>query len=221
MSSPRTVRLLLRAVVAALALLAAPGAAAAATGGSLAPTPLYGGMQMVSDIDSHCVSGFNVTDRDAYYVLTAGPCLEGTTGWSVGGGYLGPSGASGGTAGLVRVADLTRWEPRPEVLMGGQPSPVTGYRAPSVGMRVCTSNATMGGVSCGVVTALNVTVQYPEGTYFGLAATNICLNPGDADTGGPVVSEGAAVGVVFGSGGCTTYVQPLGPVLAAYNLILV
>jgi hypothetical protein len=59
---------------------------------------------------------------------------------------------------------------------------------------------------------VNATVNYPEGTVTGLIETTVCAEPGDS--GGPLFSEGLALGVTSGGDGdCTTggttYFQPV------------
>lgn len=73
------------------------------------------------------------------------------------------------------------------------------------------------------MTALNATVNYPEGTVTGLIETNVCAEPGDS--GGPMFSEGVALGVTSGgSGDCnaggTTFFQPVTKALAALDMKL-
>lgn len=93
-----------------------------------------------------------------------------------------------------------------------------------VGQAVCRSGATTG-VRCGLVTALNQTVNYAQGSVSGLIRTNICAEPGDS--GGPlyVAATGTIIGILSGgSGNCTTggttYYQPITEVLAAYGLTI-
>jgi streptogrisin D len=70
-------------------------------------------------------------------------------------------------------------------------------------------------------TALDATVNYPEGTVTGLIQTTVCAEPGDS--GGPLFTEdGSAVGLTSGgSGDCTsggvTFFQPVTTALEAVN----
>ncbi|WP_410088607.1 S1 family peptidase, partial [Streptomyces sp. t39] len=70
-----------------------------------------------------------------------------------------------------------------------------------VGAQVFRSGSTTG-LRTGRVTAVDATVNYPEGTVTGLIETTVCAEPGDS--GGPLFSEGLALGVTSGGDGdCT------------------
>lgn len=91
------------------------------------------------------------------------------------------------------------------------------------GSSICRSGSTTG-MWCGTVQAKNQTVNYPQGTVFGLTQTNVCAEPGDS--GGSWLSANQAQGVTSGgSGNCssggTTFFQPVNPILSAYGLSLV
>jgi streptogrisin C len=91
------------------------------------------------------------------------------------------------------------------------------------GSSICRSGSTTG-MWCGTVQAKNQTVNYPQGTVFGLTQTNVCAEPGDS--GGSWISANQAQGVTSGgSGNCssggTTFFQPVNPILATYGLSLV
>src|SRR5690606_29142850 len=117
---------------------------------------------------------------------------------------------AGPGAGVVAVGD-------------GKGIRITGVGEAAVGQRVFRSGSTTG-LRDGEVTALNATVNYPEGTVSGLIETNVCAEPGDS--GGPMFSEGVALGVTSGgSGDCrtggTTYFQPVTKALSALNVKLI
>lgn len=106
---------------------------------------------------------------------------------------------------------------------GGQGVRITGVADPTVGQRVFRSGSTSG-LRDGQVTALNATVNYPEGTVSGLIETTVCAEPGDS--GGPLFSEGIALGVTSGGNGdCTsggtTFFQPVTTALAELGVTLV
>lgn len=87
---------------------------------------------------------------------------------------------------------------------------ITAVADPVVGQRAFRSGSTTG-VRSGRVTALNATVNYPEGTVTGLIETTLCAEPGDS--GGPLFADGLALGLTSGGNGdCTiggtTYFQP-------------
>ena len=80
------------------------------------------------------------------------------------------------------------------------------------------------GLHDGEVTALNATVNYPEGTVTGLIETNVCAEPGDS--GGPLFSDGIALGVTSGgSGDCTsggtTFFQPVTKAMQALGVQMI
>ena len=62
------------------------------------------------------------------------------------------------------------------------------------------------------MTALNQTVNYPQGSVFGMIRTTVCAQPGDS--GGPLYRGTSALGLTSGgSGNCTsggtTFFQPV------------
>jgi hypothetical protein len=100
---------------------------------------------------------------------------------------------------------------------------VAGSSTAGVGQSVCRSGSTSGW-HCGTIEATNQTVNYAEGTVFGLTETNACAEPGDS--GGSWVSGDQAQGVTSGgSGDCssggTTFFQPVNEILSAFNLSLI
>ncbi len=82
-------------------------------------------------------------------------------------------GKAGENAGVVAVG-------------GGKGVRITGVAEPTVGQRIFRSGSTSG-LRDGEVTALDVTVNYPEGTVGGLIESDVCAEPGDS--GGPMFSE--------------------------------
>jgi streptogrisin C len=107
--------------------------------------------------------------------------------------------------------------------------PVTGSEEAPVGTSVCKFGSTTG-ASCGVIEALNVTVNFadPEGgdgtvTVNGLIQTDVCAEAGDS--GGSMLAGDQAQGTVSGgSGDCTvggeTFFQPINEVLETLDLTL-
>ena len=74
------------------------------------------------------------------------------------------------------------------------------------------------------MTALNATVNYPEGTVTGLIQTSVCAEPGDS--GGPLFAQGLALGVTSGGNGdCAaggvTFFQPVTEAMRALGVSLV
>ncbi|WP_018349638.1 S1 family peptidase [Longispora albida] len=89
-----------------------------------------------------------------------------------------------------------------------------------VGQAVRRSGGTTG-VRSGTITAVNVTVNYPSGTVYGLIRTNICTEPGDS--GAPLFSGTKAIGLASGgSGNCTSggisFYSPVTRPLSAYGV---
>ncbi|MCF6522485.1 serine protease [Streptomyces sp. JJ36] len=178
----------------------------------LAPgDPIYSG-------GARCTLGFNVTDGDDVFLLTAGHCTAAGGYWYADPAETVPVGPAvlssfpGNDYGLVRYAD-------PGLASRG------GYTAasPYVGERVHTVTPWTG-VRSGTVTGLNVTVSYGGGVVYGLIRTSICV--GGPVSGAPLFgSDGRALGIgVGGSSSCatggTTFFQPLPEALAATGLSL-
>ena len=72
---------------------------------------------------------------------------------------------------------------------------ITGAGRVPVGSSACKTGSTTG-TTCGTVQAYNVTVNYAEGTVFGMTRTNICTQPGDS--GGAMYAGSLAQGIVSG-----------------------
>ncbi|GHI03765.1 protease [Streptomyces cellostaticus] len=193
-------------------------------------TTRLNGAQPILSTGGRCSAGYNVTNGQSDFILTAGHCGPAGSIWfadNQGNQQLGKtvsstfpgndfslvqynSGKAGDGAGVVAIG-------------GGKGVRITGVADPTVGQRVFRSGSTSG-LHDGQVTALNATVNYPEGTVTGLVQTNVCAEPGDS--GGPLFSEGIALGVTSGgSGDCTTggttFFQPVTKAMAALNVRLI
>ncbi|MFJ9831383.1 S1 family peptidase [Streptomyces sp. NPDC101169] len=192
-------------------------------------TARLNGAQPILSTGGRCSAGFNVTDGRRDYILTAGHCGPSGSTWfadNQGDRRLGSTVSSdfpGSDFSLVQY-DSGRAGPGADVVAvgGGKGVRITGAADPSVGQRVFRSGSTSG-LHDGQVTALNATVNYPEGTVTGLIETDVCAEPGDS--GGPMFSEGVALGVTSGgSGDCstggTTFFQPVTRALTALNVKL-
>lgn len=149
-----------------------------------------------------CSAGFNVTDGRRAFILTAGHCGPPGTAW-----FQDPQGTKevgtttagrfpGSDFSLVAYgnADATAAD-NVVRLEGRQGMRITAAADPVVGQEVLRSGGTSG-VRSGKVTALNATVNYPEGTVTGLIQTTACAEPGDS--GGPLFAGGMALGVTSG-----------------------
>ncbi|MEU2491344.1 S1 family peptidase [Streptomyces sp. NPDC007883] len=187
-------------------------------------SPMFGG-------NSRCSAGFNVTDGQRSFILTAGHCGPVGTTWF---GDRGRNDRLGSTvAGSFPGADfsLVRYDdgaaPDPagaDIVAIGEDRGVriTGAADPAVGQEVFRSGSTTG-LRSGQVTALNATVNYPEGTVGGLIETTVCAESGDS--GGPLFAQGIALGVTSGgTGDCdsggTTYFQPVTSAMASLGVAL-
>lgn len=180
-------------------------------------TRVNGGTPVFGD-QRRCSAGFNVTDGRDTFILTAGHCGPRDTTWfrdRDGDELVGTTTASsfpGDDYSLVRYEDVTTLDRTNVVSIGdGRGVRIVGAGEAAVGQRVFRSGSTTGFRS-GQVTAVNATVNYPEGTVTGLIETTVCAEPGDS--GGPLFSEGLALGVTSGGDGdCvtggTTYFQPV------------
>ncbi|MFD0974168.1 S1 family peptidase [Plantactinospora endophytica] len=190
--------------------------------------PLIAGGQAIYGGAARCSLGANVRAGSTYYFVTAGHCTRAASTWYADSGRTIPLGPNTGSSfpgndyGIVRytgtISHPSAVYTYPQLL------PITGAGNAYVGQAVCRSGATTG-VRCGTVTGLNQTVNYAEGTIFGLIRTNICAEPGDS--GGPLysASTGTVLGVLSGgSGNCTsggtTYYQPIMEILAAYRVTI-
>lgn len=192
-------------------------------------TRLNGALPILSTA-GRCSAGFNVTDGQRDFILTAGHCGPNGSVWFTDSqareqvGRTVEQSFPGGDFSLVRYASGDAGAGADVVAIGdGQGVRITGAGDPSVGQRVFRSGSTSG-LRNGTVTALNATVNYPEGTVTGLIETNVCAEPGDS--GGPLFSEGIALGLTSGgSGDCatggTTFFQPVTKAMAEVGVQLI
>ena len=174
---------------------------------------------------ARCSLGFNVTTADgAPGFLTAGHCGVAFDTWS--------EEADGAPIATVQealfpgagdFALLTYDDPATEAASAvdvgnGQLFEINQAAEAEVGQQVFRMGSTTG-LFDGDVTALDATVNYPEGTVTGLIQTTVCAEPGDS--GGPLFTDdGNAVGLTSGgSGDCTnggvTFFQPVTTALEA------
>jgi streptogrisin D len=187
----------------------------------------YGGQAILRG-GSRCSAGFNTRSGSGRnYVLTAGHCtnLGGT--WTTSSGQtIGPVAASsfpGNDYGAIRISNPAALDPRGGVLYFGAFRDITGASRVPVGSSACKTGSTTG-TTCGTVLAYNVTVNYAEGTVFGLTRTNICTQPGDS--GGALFAGSLAQGITSGGtvGGCNpsfrSFFQPADEPLSVYGLTL-
>nr|WP_052478898.1 S1 family peptidase [Kibdelosporangium sp. MJ126-NF4]CEL21134.1 D-glycerate 2-kinase [Kibdelosporangium sp. MJ126-NF4]CTQ96301.1 D-glycerate 2-kinase (EC 2.7.1.-) [Kibdelosporangium sp. MJ126-NF4] len=176
---------------------------------------------------SRCSLGFNVTLRNgAAGILTAGHCTAGGRNWSTsqGGRAVATVQSStfpgNGDFALLSYNDADTQAPSAVDVGGGQLVQITRAANARVNQNVLRMGSTTG-LNDGQVTALNATVNYPEGTVTGLIQTTVCAEPGDS--GGPLFTEdGTALGLTSGgSGNCQqggeTFFQPVTEPLQAFG----
>ncbi|MGW3653208.1 S1 family peptidase [Streptomyces sp. NPDC000878] len=186
--------------------------------------------QPILSTGGRCSAGFNVTNGTADFILTAGHCGPNGSVWfadSGGAQEIGKTisssfpindysliqydgGSAGDGADVVAIGD-------------GRGVRITGAADPTVGQKVFRSGSTTG-LRNGEVTGLNATVNYPEGTVSGLIETTVCAESGDS--GGPLFSEGIALGITSGGNGdCTaggtTFFEPVTKALSSLNVRLI
>ncbi|MFJ4578595.1 S1 family peptidase [Streptomyces echinatus] len=193
-------------------------------------TTRLNGAQPILSTGGRCSAGFNVTNGQTDFILTAGHCGPAGATWfadNQGNRQLGStvnSSFPGSDFSLVQYAGGKAGEGADVVAIGGGKGVrITGEGEAAVGQRVFRSGSTSG-LRDGRVTALNATVNYPEGTVTGLIETDVCAEPGDS--GGPMFSEGIALGVTSGGNGdCTTggttFFQPVTKALSTLGVRLI
>ncbi|MEU4659761.1 S1 family peptidase [Streptomyces sp. NPDC023723] len=211
-------------VVSTLFLRTAPPATA------LQVVTVRGGTVLYAATGAQCVVGFNAkstTTPPAYHGVMIGHC-SGTykTTWYADAARTTPVGVTAGASypiddyGVVRYTSNTLNLPGDLALGGGALQDITGAATPAVGQSLCHVGRASG-VHCGTVTALNVTVNFAEGTVHGLIRSTTCAEPGD--DGAPAYTGTLAVGfLVASTGNCTSggasYYQPVPEVLSAFGL---
>lgn len=203
------------------ALLATAKAAGSAVRVERVATPLQKtitGGDAIYTGGARCSLGFNVRSGSTYYFLTAGHCTNiGATWTTSGGSVLGTrTGTSfpGNDYGIVRYAAGVSHPG----MVGSQD--ITSAGTPAVGSSVTRRGSTTG-IHSGTVQQLNATVQYSEGSVYGLIRTTVCAEPGDS--GGSLYRGTTAFGLTSGgSGNCssggTTYFQPVTEPLGVYGV---
>nr|WP_123678880.1 S1 family peptidase [Couchioplanes caeruleus] len=181
-------------------------------------SPLISGGDAIYTGGSRCSLGFNVRSGSTYYFLTAGHCTNIGSTWTNGSTTLGTRAGSSfptNDYGIVRYTNTSISKPG---YVASQD--ITNAGTPAVGTTVYRRGSTTGTHS-GQVTALNATVNYAQGTVYGMIRTTVCAQPGDS--GGPLYAGTTAMGLTSGgSGNCssggTTFFQPVTEPLAVYGV---
>ncbi|MGW3209354.1 S1 family peptidase [Streptomyces sp. NPDC001135] len=184
--------------------------------------PLIAGGDAIWGSGVRCSLGFNVTVDGSPYFLTAGHCGNASAVWSDarGGAEIGQTVDSrfpGTDYALVQYDDPGGDAPGAVDLYDGGTQEITHAADAYVGEQVQRSGSTTG-VHGGTVTGLDATVNYEEGSVFGLVDTDVCAEPGDS--GGALFDGDAAIGLTSGgSGDCSsggeTFFQPVPAALSA------
>jgi streptogrisin D len=181
---------------------------------------IYGG-------SSRCSLGFNVRNSaGTYYFLTAGHCGNIASSWYADAAHTVFLGTRAGTSfpgndyAIIQYSTSYTNHPGSVNLYNGTTQDITTAGNAFVGQSVKRSGSTTG-VHSGTVTALNQTVNYPQGTVFGLIRTTVCAEPGDS--GGSLFASSTALGLTSGgSGNCssggTTFFQPVTEALSVYGV---
>uniref|UniRef100_UPI00073ED0FE S1 family peptidase n=1 Tax=Streptomyces specialis TaxID=498367 RepID=UPI00073ED0FE len=182
--------------------------------------PYIAGGDAIYSGGARCSLGFNVTVDGAPAFLTAGHCGEVGSTWSdsangAGIGTLVAGEFPGSDYALVQYTSPID-APSAVDLYDGTSQEITGAAEATVGQQVRRSGSTTG-VHSGEVTALDVSVRYPQGTVEGTIETTVCAEPGDS--GGALFADSSAIGLTSGgSGDCarggTTFFFPVTTALA-------
>ncbi|TQK50785.1 streptogrisin D/glutamyl endopeptidase II [Streptomyces sp. SLBN-118] len=172
-----------------------------------------------------CSAAFNVAGGGtARYFLTAGHCTNQAYRWAAWPG--GPSiGTRVGTSfptndyGIVRYSASGQPYGRVD-LYNGSYQDIASSADAIVGQYIRKSGSTTH-VTTGRVTAVNVTVHYPEGTVYQMVRTTACSAAGDS--GGAHFAGNVALGIHSGSAGCSgtngsAIFQPVREALSAYGV---
>jgi hypothetical protein len=174
-----------------------------------------------------CSLGFNVRNSaGTYYFLTAGHCGNLASTWYADSAHTTVLGSRSGSSfpgndyAIIRYTNTSISHPGSVNLYNGTSQDITSAADAYVGEAVKRSGSTTG-VHSGSVTGLNATVNYAEGTVYGLIKTNVCAEGGDS--GGSLFDGTRALGLTSGgNGNCTfggtTYFQPVKEALSVYGV---
>ena len=173
---------------------------------------------------ARCSLGFNVTTNDGKPgILTAGHCAAAGRQWSLTQGGRAVATVKqatfpgNGDFSLLTYNDAATEAPSAVDTGGGRTVKIARAAEAKVNQQVSRMGSTTG-LHDGRVTALNATVNYPEGTVTGLIQTTVCAEGGDS--GGPLFAGDSAIGLTSGgSGNCrtggVTFFQPVTKALDA------
>ncbi|HST64031.1 MAG TPA: S1 family peptidase [Mycobacteriales bacterium] len=199
------------AALLAVALGAAPAQAAPAAVEARAVT--VAGGDTLTNAGGRCTLGFNVTGRG----ILAGRCGPVGTRWSAGATPVGFVSTVFASTGLTLITiDNPAVVQLHGIRTGATVIAISAAANSFVGQQVKVVSP-VSGLHSGVVTALNATITFPEGTITGLVRSTIC--PDSGGVGAPIFAGTSGLSMVLGgSGNCTsggtTYSQPITPLLA-------
>lgn len=185
---------------------------------------------------SWCSIGIPVTYGASTGFATAGHCggvgtpTVGTNGISQ--GMFAGSMFPGVDMAWVQITNPSAWPLSNSVNnYAGSAVTVIGSTPALVGAAICRSGAKTG-YRCGVVRANGISVNYTDGTVYGLTSTSACIGKGDSG-GAYVTPAGQAQGVASGgksisastghncsASSPTSYHQPLNPLMSQFGLTL-
>jgi hypothetical protein len=196
---------------------------------------IRGGIEYVINSQFLCSVGFSVTRGTTKGFATAGHCGRAGNSVRVGNenvGSFAQSNFPGNDRAWVQVGAAHTLQPWVSNWSGGNVV-VRGSTEAATGASLCRSGRTTG-YQCGTITAKNVTVNYAEGSVFGLTQSNACAGGGDSG-GSWITGAGQAQGVTSGgnraagsNSNCSlpasqrrTYFDRINPILSQYGLTLV
>jgi streptogrisin D len=188
-------------------------------------THISGG-QAIYSTGGRCSLGFNVRSGSTYFFLTAGHCGNIASTWYGNSartqvlGTVAGSSFPGNDYAIIRYTSTVAHPGNVWLFSGSSTQDITSAGNATVGQTVRRSGSTTG-VRSGTVTAVNATVNYPQGQVRGLIRTTVCAQPGDS--GGSLFAGSTALGLTSGgSGNCTTggttFFQPVTEALSVYGV---
>lgn len=183
--------------------------------------PLISGGDAIYGGGYRCSLGFNVRSGSTYYFLTAGHCTNLATAWYSNSSLTTKLGDRVGTSFPTNDYGIVQYTNSSITISGTVGTQdITAAADAYVGEAVRRRGSTTG-IRSGTVTALNVNVNYAEGTVRQMIQTTVCAEGGDS--GGSLYDGSLAIGLTSGgSGNCTsggtTFFQPVTEVLARYGV---
>ncbi|MDJ1134545.1 S1 family peptidase [Streptomyces iconiensis] len=171
-----------------------------------------------------CTVALNATNGSGFYGIMPGRCGIVGTRWFADPQLSIPVGVTvaatfpGSHYSVLRYTNPDLTYPS-EVSTPLGPRRIERASQPLIGLSVCQSGRATGW-QCGTVTAVNVSVNYPEGTVHGLFRTTLCAAPGES--GALTVSGNDAIGILVSGGNCasggSSFHQPVSEPLSALGL---